>query len=171
MYSKTRKYGVWIGLLLWVITATALETDPQQPINIEADSADLDEKTRTVTYRGNVVVRQGSILLKANKVVLEQSADEKTGDRFSAFGEPASFRQQVAEGSARWIKGEARELRYDTKSELMELTGNAWVDRGGDVVRSDRLTYDRAKGMIKGGAAAQGKQRVKVILHPKDEKP
>jgi lipopolysaccharide export system protein LptA len=171
MYSKAKKIGIWMGLMLWATAAMALKSDPQQPINIEADSADLDEKTRTVTYQGNVVVRQGSILLKAEKVVLEQSTDDKTGDRFSAFGHPATFRQQMEEGKAKWVKGEARELRYNTKSELLELIGNAWVDRGGDVVRSDRLTYDRAKAQIRGGAAAKGKKRVRIIMQPKNENP
>jgi lipopolysaccharide export system protein LptA len=51
----------------------------------------------------------------------------------------------------------------------MVLSGGADLLQNRDSFRSDRIVYDRQGGRLKAGAAAGGKSRVKVIVHPKGE--
>ncbi|MDL2424869.1 lipopolysaccharide transport periplasmic protein LptA, partial [Pseudomonas sp. BAgro211] len=50
--------------------AWALPTDREQPIRVQADSAELDDKQGVAVYRGDVVVTQGSMKLTGNTVTL-----------------------------------------------------------------------------------------------------
>ena len=51
----------------------ALPTDREQPIRVQADSAELDDKQGVAVYRGDVVVTQGSMKLTANRAQVFQS--------------------------------------------------------------------------------------------------
>jgi lipopolysaccharide export system protein LptA len=51
-------------------SAWALDTDKDQPINIESNTATYDDVTATSTYIGNVVSIQGSILVNSDKLVV-----------------------------------------------------------------------------------------------------
>ena len=44
------------------------------------------------------------------------------------------------------------------------MIGNAVLFQGKDSFRSDRITYDRKSGILKGGTSAQGKRRVQVTI-------
>lgn len=55
----------------------ALPSDREQPIRVQADSAELDDKQGVAVYRGDVVVTQGSTKLTGNTVTLKQ---DKNGD-------------------------------------------------------------------------------------------
>ena len=48
--------------------ALALPSDREQPIRVQADSAELDDKQGVAVYRGDVVVTQGSTKLTGNTV-------------------------------------------------------------------------------------------------------
>ena len=47
-------------------TAMALSSDKDQPIEIEADHAKLDDIQRVAVYQGDVVITQGSIRLNGD---------------------------------------------------------------------------------------------------------
>ena len=56
------------------LSAFALKDDTNKPINIVSDNQSLDMENSVVTFTDNVVITQGSILIKANKVVLTADA-------------------------------------------------------------------------------------------------
>ena len=57
-------------LTLIAFSAFALKDDTNQPINIVSDNQSLDMNSRVVTLSDNVVITQGSILVKADKVII-----------------------------------------------------------------------------------------------------
>jgi lipopolysaccharide export system protein LptA len=57
-------------LLLCSVSAQALPDDRQQPITIESDSAERNEQSGLTQYLGNVVIRQGSVLIDADRVTI-----------------------------------------------------------------------------------------------------
>lgn len=61
-------------------SAFALKDDVNQPINIVSDNQSLDMEKSVVTFTDNVVITQGSIVIKANKVVITRPA-EKSGKK------------------------------------------------------------------------------------------
>lgn len=150
-----------LALLLMLAgpVALALESDKEQPIELAADSVDIDESKGVSIYRGDVDVRQGSMQLRADVVTVHHN--KRKPSKVVAEGRPAKFRQSSTKGP---VKGEARRVEYEVGSENLVLIGDAVVVQGKDSMRSDRIVYDRVKSVVKAGAAAKGKQRVRITI-------
>lgn len=146
-------------LMLACHAAPALESDRQQPIELAADSVDIDEGRGLSTYRGDVDLRQGSIRLRADVVTVYQKGRKPS--KIVAEGGPVKFEQRATKGP---VKGEARRIEYEVGSENLLLVGDAVLIQGNDSMRSDRIVYDRVKSVVKAGAAADGKQRVRISI-------
>jgi len=144
--------------------AIALPTDKDQPVNIEADSVDINEATETAIYRGNVMLTQGSIKITANKVVVNKFQSENP--YIIATGNLVHFSQLPDPKSPR-IKGQALKTEYEMNSGKMQLTGKAVLTKGKNTFKNDRIIYDREKAVVKAGASAKGKERVKITIGPK----
>lgn len=152
--------------LLLVILCTplaALESDRRQPIELSADSVDLDEGKGTSTYRGDVDLRQGTMRVLADVITVHQRGRKPY--KIVAEGRPVKFRQQTERGP---VRGEARRVEYEVDSEDLVLIGDAVLVQNNDSMRSDRITYDRQRAVVKAGAAAQGKQRVRISIESPD---
>lgn len=139
----------------------ALKSDKDQPIYVEADGVDLDDKKGFSTYKGNVVLTQGTIIIKADKVTVTQKKDQK--DHIEATGNPVTFQQQT-EGNKGTFKGKAKKAEYASDSEILYLTGDAVLTQGKETFKSDKITYDRARAVVKAGASAKGSGRVRVTI-------
>ena len=149
-------------LLLWLAAAAAafaLESDRQQPIELAADSVDIDEGRGVSVYRGNVDLRQGTIEVLADVVTVHLA--NRRPVKIVAEGRPVKFKQQSEKGP---VRGEALRAEYEVDSENLVLIGEAVLFQGKDSMRSDRIVYDRERAVVKAGAAAQGKQRVRISI-------
>ncbi|MCB1760320.1 MAG: lipopolysaccharide transport periplasmic protein LptA [Gammaproteobacteria bacterium] len=151
-------------LLTLACPLAALESDREQPVYVEADGADINDRTGVSVYTGNVVVTQGSIKLNADKVTVTQKEGET--DHLQAEGAPVRFEQDAGGGKG-LIKGKARKADYYMNSEILHMNGDAVMVQGKDTFSSDRIVYDRVKGQVKAGATAKGKQRVRISIQPK----
>ncbi len=157
----------WLAFLLlsmapvWALAASQNE---DQPILIEADSADIDDRQGVSVYRGNVEVRQGTSVLTADQVTVQHP--DKKAQKIIAVGKPVKYRQRQ-EGGKPDIRAEALQAEYFVDSEELVMIGNAVLYQGNDSFRSDRITYDRKSGMLKGGTSAKGKRRVQVTIEAK----
>ena len=167
LLSKCRTFTSLMLVLLLVTPAItlALPSDKDAPVEVEADSADIDQANHTTTYRGNVKIQQGSLQLRAGKVVITYK-NRKPG-KLIATGKPATFRQRP-EKDKPWVTGQGQRIVYDFNSEELTLNGDAVLTQNNDSFRSDRIVYDRVKAQLKAGAAAKGSERVKVIIHPQN---
>ena len=153
-------------LLLALAPAWALAGSKNEdlPILIEADSADIDDRQGVSVYRGNVEIRQGTSVLTADRVTVQHPG--KKAQKIIAVGKPVKYRQPQ-EGDKPDIRAEALQAEYYTTSEELVMIGDAVLFQGNDSFRSDRITYDRKSGMLKGGTSAQGKRRVQVTIETK----
>ena len=73
-------------LLLCSLFAHALEDDRSKPIHVKADTAERDDKRGITTYRGDVVIDQGSLNIAAQEVIMYGSTSI---ERIVATGRPA----------------------------------------------------------------------------------
>jgi len=122
--------------------ALAERADRDQPINIEADRVTVDERSRTHTFDGNVVLTQGTLVLRGNRLVVVQGADGfQTGVATGAPGKLASIRQK-REASQEFIDGEAERIEFDSRNETAKLFGRARIQSGKDVLTGDVIEYD-----------------------------
>lgn len=144
--------------------AAALESDREQPVYLEADSAELNDQAAVSVYRGNVKVTQGSTRIEGDEVTIQHHPDRKP-KLVIAVGKPATYRQEV-EGEEQDFHAEALRMEYDVDSDLITLIGEAVLIQGEDTFRSDRIVYDRAAALVKGGASAAGSERVRIRINP-----
>lgn len=143
--------------------ALALSTDSQQTIYIDSDHQYLDMKTNIVTFTGNVYLRQGSIHLKANKIIVTRPSSQEGYEIIDAYGKPATFEQTMDDGKK--INGEARKLRYDVQKSFLIMTNKAvLIQEGGNQVEGQKITYDINKLLLI--AESDASTRVTTVLHP-----
>jgi lipopolysaccharide export system protein LptA len=152
---------IFIPALLCSQLALALPNDKDQPIQLAADSVDMDEGKGLSVYQGDVDLRQGTMRLQADYVRVKHRG--KQPDKIYAEGSPVRFSQKTADGE---VKARSLKAEYVVNSELLTLINEAEVNQNGDIVRSDRITYDRVQNKVKAGVAAEGKQRVHITIQP-----
>lgn len=153
-------------LLSGSLNAHALESDRRQPISIEADQGSLDQKNQVTVFSGNVVIKQGSLNIRAAKVRVSQ--DTSGNQTMSAEGSPVKFGQQLENKGQ--VEGQGNRVEYASATGVVKLSGNAQVRRGGDIARGEVITYNMRSEVytVLGGKAVGQKNggRVSVIIQP-----
>ena len=153
-----------VFLLLCSVGAQSLPDDRQQPITIESDSAERNEQSGLTEYRGNVVIRQGSVLIDADSVTIHYK-DNKVS-RIVSLGTPASYQQQPQiEGGMVIARGES--IEYRLAEDKINLKNNASLSRNGTLIKGERITYDikNETWQAKGGDRANQK-RIQLVIPP-----
>ena len=170
--------GVIASLCVAFGDVWALSTDSQQPIEIEADFAELDDQEGRTIYVGNVIVTQGSIKMKGDKlkVLFDEDRDLQ---HVHMEGRPAYFKQ-TPDGGKEDVEGEGLIIEYHAKKSLLHLIQKAKLTQGNRLFTGDRINYDSAKSVITGRGTPKTQQdsdsppkrkRVKVIIPPKKTTP
>ncbi len=154
--------------------AHAERADRDKPVNIESDRMTADDAKKTATFEGGVVLTQGTLTIRADRIVVRQ--DESGFQYGVAYGTPAKFRQK-REGAEEFIDGEALRLEYDGRAERVEFFDDARLHRdGGDDVRGSYISYDAKTEYftVNSGrqAAKSGRDsRVRATIMPKKSEP
>ena len=147
--------GLILGLVLTATSfpAHALKSDKEQPATIDADNIDMDFKTGKRTYSGNVHIEQGSMKLKANKVIVIMRDGAITNA--IAYGSPAVFRQRP-DGKKEDVIGKSKKMELDYPTNTVHMYGGASLTQGRDTTRGASIHYnmttDRLK--IEGGTSS-----------------
>lgn len=154
---------------LWSGSSFALPSDRGQPIRIESDRAERDEKAGTTHYQGNVLVTQGTMQIKADSITV--FSDGKQVNLVIAKGNPVHLQQQPALGEP-IVHARGETVEYHLTTELIRLLGKASLVRGSSTVNSDKIDYYIADQVVKANQKNDGdgdgtpRQRVEVVIHP-----
>ena len=172
MISNTVKRTLCAAILFsGCLNAHALESDRQQPISIEADQGSLDQKNQVTVFSGNVVVTQGSILMRAATARVSQ--DKNGNQTMNAQGSPVYFRQTLDDNKGT-AEGWGDRAEYVSASHTVKLVGNAKVRRGGDVATGNAISYNTQTEVytVLGGNATGSKNnpRVHIVIQPNTAK-
>ena len=165
-----------LGLLLLCGSGFAIaeKADRNKPVNLEADKVTIDDAKRIAVFEGNVVLRQGSLEIRGDRMEVRQ---DKDGFKFgTAWGNRAYFRQK-REGFDEYIEGWAERLEYDGRAETMKMFDRAQVKRGHDDIRGNFISYDAKSEfyqVIGGGKQAADVKhsggRVRAVIQPKPKR-
>ncbi len=164
--------ATWCALA--TATASAERADRDKPVNIESDSMIADEVKKVATFDGKVVLTQGSLIIRADRIVVQQ--DNDGFQRGVATGNPARFRHK-REGLGEYIDGEALRIEYDTRVDRVEFFNGARLRRdSGDDIRGDYISYDarteRFTVKASNEASGSGREgRVRATIMPKKPAP
>ena len=144
--------------------ASALSSDRVQPISVSADYAERNELTGLTQYRGNVIIRQGSILIDAEEVTIHYEDD--TVSRILCLGSPASY-QQISLDDTTLVIAKAETIEYLLINDIINLKTNASLARNGTFIKGDTINYDLAKGTWKAKGDDQSDQkRIQHVIPP-----
>lgn len=166
-----------VASLLAAAPAVAERADRNKPITVEADAMTYDDARQVNVFSGNVTLTKGTILIRADRLVLRQDAD---GYQYgTATGNPASFRQK-REGVDQFIAAAGRQLDYDGRTETVRIQHKANLkrlekERVLDEVHGNLIVYDSRSEFftVEGGGLASATPenpsgRVRVVIQPRD---
>jgi lipopolysaccharide export system protein LptA len=122
--------------------AHAEKADRSQPVNIESSRVNIDDRNKVHIFEGNVVLTQGTLTIRGDKLVVTQDADGFQKGVATADGTRLATFRQKREGANTWIEGEAERIEYDSHTERARLYNRAHVKSGGDEVSGHYLEYD-----------------------------
>lgn len=169
------KMGIAAALSACLLAAPAHaeKADRDKPVNIEADTVTLDDIKKISVYSGNVILTQGTLMLRADRVQATQNA---TGlDKVSASGSPVTFRQKLDDSDV-MIEGMSDRIEFDSASNQLELIGRAQLQRGGDELRGEQISYNSNTGFYKvvgqpNTPSPAGRVRATIMPKPRTDKP
>lgn len=149
--------------LLPVSTGYAIDVDRNQPIEIESDSAVIDNSQGLSTYRGNVIISQGSTKLTADNITV--FAEDRAVSQIVANGTPATFNQvDTSDDSA--TTGQAEQITYQAEDALLIFNGNAALSQATNSFSGERIEYDIMRKAIRAKGNQDEGTRVKIQYFP-----
>lgn len=155
--------------------AAAEKADRDKPTHIEANRMSADDTRRVSIFEGNVVLTKGTIVVRADRIVVRQDAE---GFQIAtATGNPARFRQKAdpkGDKEGAWLDGEALRIEIDDRNEKVELYDRAYVKRDGDEVKGEYIFVDQRSEFFsvmsgKTGPVAGSDGRVRAVIQPKNK--
>jgi len=149
------------ALSLVPAAAWALKSDRQQPLDVEADHSDGTLGDGRATLSGNVEIRQGTLLIRADVATVEKVDGQVR--RFELTGEPVHLQQEIEEEGL--VTAEARRVEYEVASGIVTLTGSADVDHPQYQISGEVLRYDMNVQHFQGSGGGQD-GRIRILLEP-----
>ena len=165
--------------LTLAVPALAEKADRSKPMVVEADQpGTVDLQRQVVVFNGNVVISQGTMVLRAERVELRELPDGyRAASALGSPGKPATWRQR-RDGVDETVEGAADRIKFDSRADTLRLVGNSAVRRLRGTVVADEITggtivWDNTAEIfrVEGGAksAANPSGRVRAVLSPRAE--
>jgi lipopolysaccharide export system protein LptA len=175
--------GLAAGLVAIALVGSAAvraeKADRSKPMVVEADrDGSMDLQRQVLLYSGNVVISQGSMVLRAERVEMREMPDGyRAATAIGAPGKPATWRQR-RDGVDETVEGTADRIEFDGRADTLRFLGNSAVRRlrGGtvaDEISGGTIVWDNLAEVFKveGGAATalNPTGRVRTVLSPRAE--
>ena len=176
--------------------ATSYGANAGKPVDIEADTLEVNDKKKTAVFKGNVSATQGDMNLKSNEIHViytsggsaaagSKTASAGTSDAAaSPLGGTGQIKEITAEGNvlvtmtgsgdkAEKQTAKSDRAHFDVVKQLITLTGNVELAKGDlrqNVMVGNKLVINITEGtsqLDNSGTDAQGKpKRIQAIFAP-----
>lgn len=150
-----------LGGLLGLGQAAAKESDFRQPVTIDAGRQLVELADNKVTFSDRVVVRQGTIDVRADELVVIRN--EQGLQSMTARGAPATYQQTLDNGQP--VKAEAREIHFDMRARTITLVQDAKLTQNDNIVTGYRIRYHIDREQMEAESQG-GTDRVTTIFLP-----
>lgn len=137
------------------------KTNPfqEEPITIQSDSAEFDDKKGIATYHQHVTLDQENRHLRADTLIIQRNA-RGTIAQITATGTPAYFTVQPPGKPI--TTGYANTIHYFPEEDKILFIDNAELTQKGNIIRGDYLSYF-FKSEILSSEARPGKRTLVII--------
>tara|TARA_B100000676_G_scaffold288416_1_gene319928 strand:+ start:1888 stop:2415 length:528 start_codon:yes stop_codon:yes gene_type:complete len=158
--------------ILFTDSTFAERADRDKPVHLESDRATVENtgrsnnKNRVSVFTGNVVLTQGTMVIRSDKMVIEE--DKDGFQNFIAYGNLVSYRQK-REGKNEYVEGWGERMKFDNKAQKVEFFKQARLRRGADEVHGGYISYEAETGFFKVNyqGVSGPKKRVHAVIQPK----
>lgn len=160
-----------LSALLPATHCYALSSDREKSIHIQADSAVVDDKKGVSTYKGNVVVSQGTLHITADQVQITSKNNEvvKVVASTNRNSNQLAHYQQLPDNSKEPVRADARTITWLVKEQQLNLEGNAKLTQTRDSSFSGAtIHYNANKGTV--NAKSNNQSPVETIFKPRPRK-
>ncbi|MBL8397665.1 MAG: lipopolysaccharide transport periplasmic protein LptA [Candidatus Accumulibacter sp.] len=176
MRTPFHSFSLLILCLVVPLPAEAERTDRDKPIHLEADRMSIDDLKKVQILEGNVVLTQGSLEIRTQRLVVTQDANGF--QKGTATGGPnglVRFKQK-RDGSNSIIEGEAERIEHDARTEKTDFYNRARIKSGLDEVKGQFISYDAVNekylvsntGPSLKSGTGESSSRVRAIIQPKN---
>jgi lipopolysaccharide export system protein LptA len=131
-----------------------------QPVNINADTMEYDNRNNRATFKGNVIARQGNIVMFADNMKV-------------LYGDKGRLEQISALGNVKVIQGEriatGQKIVFYNDQQKIVVTGSPRVWQGDNVIHGKKITVflKEDRSVVEGGPG----DRASATIYPKKKKP
>ena len=200
-----QRFGLFVALAILASASAAAAQGPttpsplglgqgankDAPVQIEAGTLEVHDKTKTATFSGNVQVVQGDTTMKCHSLVVFYGQEVGIGgaDSEVTATTPAKSNLAMPHGAQNIRRIEAHggvtvltkdqnvsgDLGiYDLKTKTITLSGNVVVSQGQNVIHGERVVVDTETGNARvesgtsgaAGTSAAGGGRVRALIQP-----
>ena len=163
-----------VALVLAATPAAAEKADKEKNINFSAEQPlEVDLEKHSGTAKGNVVITQGTLTIKADRIEFKQNADNSLSA--TAYGNPLSFRQKKDDVDE-YYEGYAQRAVYDGQKDVLELFDRALLKQGINEFRSNYIWYNNSTGVMRAegrpdapGVVDGPGDRVRGVFEPRSD--
>ncbi len=154
-------------------------TNPDAPIDIEADSLEVDDVKKTALFRGNVKAVQGAFTLRAKEMLVTYTGSAGAGGSGQAARKPeagaagsSQIRRIDARGKVLITSKDKRSATsdwaiFDVAGQTVTIGGNVILSQNGDVIKAEKVVIDLATGRTR---FEMSKRRVRMLVKPRPRK-
>ena len=145
--------------ILFSHTVFARSDDSEKPIQITADTAELNDKTGVSIYRGDVEMVQGTTILTGDIITVYTVDGQVT--KLISVGELATYQETTDDGDIVYAEGE--EMIYYRDEKKVEIFRKGKITQLDNIIRSEYILYLTEEGIIDTGTK---KDRVNITIQP-----
>ena len=175
---RVKPLPYWHGLIICCVASLALlaspltwalDSDRKQPLEITADSAELNEGEGFSIYSGNVIITQGTMKIEASTITLtfDDNGIQTMLAKEGPYEGLAYMRQQsepTETGKDELMEAWGKSIDYQVENEFLTLIGKAKLIQRGNQFSGNKILFDVPKDNVK--ATCGEDKRVKMIFLP-----
>jgi len=165
---------VYLLSLLAFLTAAFIVTqsaaaEPRGPVQLEADTAEVDDAQGISIYRGNVILTRDNTRITGS-VMWVYTDTNRDLQRIEVEGEPATYRDIPVDGENPRHAESPRMEYYAAGPERIVLLSGGRLWQGDNEVTGETITHFVAEGRtVADGTTEDGAGRVSVTVFPDQE--
>ena len=170
----------WPLLLMLCVSGTPLhaeKADRSKPMTLESDQpCTVNLQKQTSVCSGNVVISQGTLLIRADRLELRETPEGyQLAQASGTAAKPATYRQK-RDGVEEVVEGLAQRIDYDSRAGTLRFEGAAQVRRLQGAVVADEISggvivWDSLAEIfnVRGGVATAANPggRVRAVIAPR----
>ena len=134
-------------------TALVFKTDPNAPIDVDADRLDVDDRAKRAVFKGDVHAAQGDFAVRTATLTAHYTGKAGLADQMNAAtaDQPAQLTRIEARGkvivtSKNGQKATGDWANFDVKANQVTVGGDVVLTQEKNVVRGTRLVIDMTTG-------------------------